>query len=389
MTYITGWKNKTSVFITADSAITYKKDIEQIGIRDEYTSFGEKNIIMLDKIVQEEWLKIYNIDDKIILAFAGEVSEIPTAIEILECDLKDYGINKIRDALQRACLGRRIAIIAGLYENNKPVLISMNANKEPGFKEHTEYEVVHAGSENASVMENLKRYSNEICGLLKEDEDNGNRYSEDEKLVLICAVMQSYRYLEINALNEGIGGFMFGIRLDMSGIHWHKDVAYIPMSYEGQPITSYNLNEIYGDANTIGMFARENIIWLGTPYTEYPLSIFANFAPKQVLKTKEWSETRNKWATKWNGSVFEKYENLDVDYFIFINKKKPVVILTFPKENPLFYFNINKRTLSFSEEGLNFFNEKLTNRMDKEITIIPFENSSFSSTFHKKNKNTI
>ncbi|PHN03878.1 hypothetical protein [Flavilitoribacter nigricans] len=80
MTYIAGFKNKDSVFIVGDSSITY---LNKRTFKRKRTTIGQKVIELSGQFTHEECLKIYNIENKLILGFAGQVEVALNFIQTL------------------------------------------------------------------------------------------------------------------------------------------------------------------------------------------------------------------------------------------------------------------------------------------------------------------
>ena len=73
MTYCIGWKTDKSVFIVSDSLLSVEAKIETN--QKSMTALGEKNYND-ECILYDNALKIYNFDDKLILAASGFLDPI-------------------------------------------------------------------------------------------------------------------------------------------------------------------------------------------------------------------------------------------------------------------------------------------------------------------------
>lgn len=204
MTYILGWKNQSSVFLTADTAITYNApSIINAKKWSTMSTFGEKHILDDNNIIQEQWLKIYNIDDKLILAFAGMVNTAHATIESLKFSLNCSSWRDIKGCFKNVCQnysGGEVQIIAGFIENENPILISYNCNTSGGFKEHEVYEPVHGGR----IGEEFKTYSNRLVAILKDA-----KFNDEQILATICGACQSFKTSDIFLLKSHRKYFVF------------------------------------------------------------------------------------------------------------------------------------------------------------------------------------
>jgi hypothetical protein len=369
MTYITGWRNKTSVFIAADSAITYEQEsLQNVKIWSDVSTFGETHIIEKDKVVQEQWLKIYNFNNRLILAFAGNVSEAYEAIEWLKMVLEVNEQPDLRDIFKNICNGRQISIIAGFVENEQPVLISVNANGTSGYKEHLVYEAAHSGT----IDKEFIRYTQEFY-----DEIKNVHHTDEQILVSMCSVIQSYKYVKPTIPN-GVGGLISGTRVDKYGVSWQKDIAYIPIQYNGSTLNSTQLSDLFGKAEIISVLIRDNLVFISNPYTHWRFSRrpFGNYQPKKVIESEKWSESRLTWVNNWSQSVNQLIDEFTYDYYVFISKALPIVVSVFSKEflerEQIFTYKPENQALMFNSELLLGFLLEVLNPEDDEFTVKTF-----------------
>ncbi|WP_027003086.1 hypothetical protein [Hugenholtzia roseola] len=370
MTYITGWRNQTSVFIAADSAITYEQEsLENAKIWSDVSTFGETHIIGNDKVVQEQWLKIYNFNNKLILAFAGNVSEAYEAIKWLKMVLEVNEQPDLRGSFKYIYnTYRKISIIAGFVENEQPVLISVNANGTSGYKEHLVYEDAYSGTIDAEFIKHTQEFYNEI---------RNSEQTDEQILISMCSVIQSYKYVKPTITN-GVGGLISGIRVDKFGVSWQKDIAYIPIQYNGAILNGTELSEIFGNAEIISVLIRDNLVFVNNPYTHWRFSRrpFGNYQPIRILESESWKESRFTWANNWSHSVNQLIDECTYDYYVFISKTLPIVISVFSKEfltkKQVFMYNQEKQAFMLNSELLLDFLLKILIPEDDEFTIKTF-----------------
>ncbi|WP_017730730.1 hypothetical protein [Nafulsella turpanensis] len=386
MTYITGWKNKTSVFIAADSAITYdnKASVENAKVWSDVSTFGEKHILASERVTQEQWLKIYNLEDRLILAFAGNVRTAHETIDILKFALNNSEWRDIKGCFEHVCKeygGGEVRIIAGFIENEMPILVSYDCNSVKGYKEHDFFEPVHAGSISSEFVE----YSNQLFFELRHRTIN-----DEQNLVSICAVFQSFKYVA-DLIGQGVGGHFSGIRIDKFGIHWQKDISYFPFQHNGQNLQSFHLSDVFGEAQAVTVVVRDNLEFIGNTFTHFRFSRrpFGNYQPKAVLESQEWQDKRFNWACKWSEEVNHIIDILDADYFIFISTKLPIIISVFSKEFieafSLFELKVEgeEKAFFFNSETLFDFVKSLTTPVDDEFTVQLFVDPKMQSLSKK------
>lgn len=371
MTYITGWRNQTSVFIAADSAITYElESLQNVKIWSDVSTFGEPHIIQDDKIIQEQCLKIYNFNNRVILAFAGNVSEAYEAIEWLKMVLEVNEQRDLRVIFNNICNGRKISIIAGFIENEQPILISVNAIGISGYKEHAVFEPAYSGTIDSKFI----RYTQEFY-----NESKNIQHTDEQILVSMCSVIQSYKYVNPTIPN-GVGGLISGIRVDKLGASWQKDIAYIPIQYNGSMLNTTQLSDLFGKAEIISVIIRDDLVFISNPYTHWRFSRmpFGGCQPKKVTESEKWNESRLAWTNNWYQSVNQIIDTFTYDYYVFISKTLPIVISVFSKDflakKQIFIYNQEKQVLMFNSESLKGFLLEVLNPEDDEFTVKFFFN---------------
>ena len=91
MTYCLAWKKGKNIFMIADTAISMTID----NLQSEYNSFGEVQGLYRDYYVQEGELKIYNITNKLAIAYSGDIRQCKDIIEIVYKMVADKDISLI------------------------------------------------------------------------------------------------------------------------------------------------------------------------------------------------------------------------------------------------------------------------------------------------------
>lgn len=329
MTYILGWKNYSTVFLVGDSVIIMEHHNGD-GIKNTFrnqTSFGEDHIYEEGKTVSEKWLKLYDLDNKVILAISGDVEEAHEGIKFLKLYLETG--TDVELAIENSFRDKKVGILAGYMDGDVPRLISYNAKGKKGLHEHAFFEVAHSGTIDSSFIDQTEEFFSQI---------DSKDWSEDQILASLIAVTQSYGFQE-NQMKRGVGGFFSGIRINVSGVSWQPDLVFFPFSYNVKELLSNHLTEIFGEAKFVINQVRESILFSGSTFISDPKKAtrpFSNFQPEQIIGTKAWEDDRFNWMVKWGKEVFRNWEECKADYYIFYNTEKPIVALVYSNENKPF-----------------------------------------------------
>ncbi len=361
MTYILGWKNYSSVFLVGDSVITIEHpnvDGNKNTFRNQ-TSFGEDHIYEEGKTVSEKWLKLYDLDNKVILAISGDVEDAHEGIKNLRICI-DSKID-IYKGIESSFRDREVDILVGFMEEDVPRLISYNGRGKRGLKEYAFFEVAHSGSIDSSFIDQTEEFFSQI---------DSKDWSEDQILASIIAVTQSYGFQE-NQMKRGVGGFFSGIRINERGVSWQPDLVFIPFSYNGKELKSNQLAEILGEAKFVITQVRESILFSGSTFISDPKKAtrpFSNFLPEQIIETKEYENARCNWAAKWGREVNKNWEECKADFYIFYNTDKPIVALVYSNEKKPFI--VNENSFGFrKKEGFLSLVTLLFSKADEELTL--------------------
>jgi hypothetical protein len=363
MTYILGWKNYTSVFLVGDSVVTIDHpnvDGNKNTFRSQ-TSFGENHIYESEKTVSEKWLKLYNLQNKVVIAISGEVKDAHEGIESLKKSMVTQEEFDLRQEIKYSFFGKKAGVIVGFIENGKPVLISCHCTGYSPFHEHTAFEVVHSGS----ISNNFKNQTRSAFSQFKE-----HNWNDDKILASIIAVVQSFCF-QGNIISFGVGGFFSGIRIDQNGVTWQPDLAFIPFSYNGKELRTNQLSEIFGEAKIIMTQVRDSILFSGSTFIEDPKKVtrpFSNFQLENIFNTEILKKERFDWVEKWGSELNQNWEARKADYYIFYNTEKPIVALVYPNETKPFV--ITEYSFGFTnEENLLSLFTLLFSQADEELTL--------------------
>lgn len=215
MTHCIGWIYKGNIYMAADSAVTKEEPASLTS-----SSFGEVYQEIEGKTVEEGLLKIVCLQNRTVIAFAGNVAQANSIIDYLKDmlpinqDIEDI-IKSMGKSLGPFDKNRSVSIIVGKVVNKIPVMYLWNSiNLE--LKEIRDG-VVQIGSADLFHRE-LNRF---LLSLLAQ----GN-VPTDRILPIAMSVMQSYIVHEY-MLTKFIGGIHYGLVLNSDEIMWHEDIKYI------------------------------------------------------------------------------------------------------------------------------------------------------------------
>jgi len=360
MTYILGWKNYNSVFLVGDSVITIEHpntDGNRNTFRNQ-TTFGEDHIYEEGKTVSERWLKLYDLESKVILAISGTVEEAYEGINFLKMYLKTK--IDIKEAFENSFRDRDVGIIAGYMEDDIPRLISYNCKGHRGTHEHSFFEVVHSGLIDNSFEDQTEEFFSQI---------ESKPWNEDQILTSIIAVTQSFCFQE-NIIIRGVGGFFSGIRVNKDGVNWQKDLAFIPFSYNGKDLESNQLAEIFGKATPVMTQIRDSKLLSCSSLVgdiKKARQTFSNFQPEKGVNPEILKNQQSEWDAKWDVKLNKNCDLLDSDFYIFYNIQKPIVALVYSKNTKP--FEIEDGKIKFKYPNLKSFIIEVFSAVDDDLTL--------------------
>ncbi|SFT71083.1 hypothetical protein SAMN04489724_1746 [Algoriphagus locisalis] len=363
MTYILGWKNYNSVFLVGDSVVT----IDYPGSYSDktyesnrpLTSFGEQQIFEKGKTISEKWLKLYDLENKVILAISGTIEEAHEGIKHFKMYLEIQNVIDILKAVENSFSDKDVKVLIGYMDENVPRLISYNGKNNSRIIQHDFFEVAHSGSIGESFINQTENFFAQI-------EVKG--WSDEQILASIIAVTQSYGVQE-EIIRQGVGGFFSGIRINKNGVTWQPDIMFVPFSYNGEEINSNQLAEIFGEAKRVLIQVRESVLFSCSPFIEdikHARRPFGNFQPPQIIGSEEWYIERLAWSVKWGSEVNRNCDEHKAEYYIFYNTEKPIVGMIFDEwKKP---FRISEDTIYFGEDLIALV-EDLFCPQDEEFTL--------------------
>lgn len=221
MTYIVGWKNKTSSFIVGDSILTYenRKPI----ITNSISTFKEKLLDQPGDYQIEGCNKIFNLKNKLLIGFATDyVLDVVLMLEYIEENLDYENIKtSLLNILPDKCPDDTELIIA-FIENGKPLI----GRYDKDFNEiEDDGMAIQIGS--GTDSEAFSDLSDDICSDLEI-----NRTKSDDELLLISVSTHQHLMVKHELTQIGAGGIVTGARISEEGVSWQPSTSYVQYSID-------------------------------------------------------------------------------------------------------------------------------------------------------------
>lgn len=291
MTLIIGWKTKTSVFISADSAMTiYDKDFEP---KAKQTAFLEKVYKDDNVVVQEGLLKLFNIQDRIIVGFSGVnvlafdlITDFKRRIEFYPSNSISEITELIKQSVDNCLLkGNEVSLIIGIHINSKPYLLSYGINNKNEVQQHDKF--VWTGSIDMYFPQFVKEFAEPLI----------DKQMDDEHLqVSLNSLLQSFS-IHHYLLPMGVGGPFFGFRLNSEKVIWQNDTSYF-LYYKK-----------IDDAKIVNIGAREDVL----------IALLVEKGEKNVYGNPINTADFSKWATQYIDKTAKEFAKGRTKYYVFLN----------------------------------------------------------------------
>ncbi len=301
MTYCVGWKNKNDIFMVADSAVTFENYYTG---NPKNTSFGEITIKSNNIEVSESITKIHNIDNKIIIGYAGNIDNALKCIEEINRIVASktystvdalYNISKYSDYI------RDVELIVGFFYDGVAQLYKVENNK---------IEIVDNLVEVGSIPK-THDFSDKVRWMINEGSkkilyDGKITLTNREILPAVIITAQCYS-IKYRLMDHGIGGAFYGASLDKNGFKRNGNISYLITNKSPQ----YNIGQLagieYSDFITLNWI--DDVFVISSTILSNPLALFDNFKyeeNKYILEALEYS---------CEGEMF----NIKTEQFILFN----------------------------------------------------------------------
>ena len=324
MTFILAWKDKKSVFITGDSAVTRRgvsqKYVENIFTQNRLnTAFGESVKISNNQTIQESVLKIHNIRDEFILGYAGTGDVAIDVINELTSD-EDLNRKNIASKIKQASIifGASFQMVIGYFNKKSPILMSFNLYNDFKIRYHEKHAPIRLG--NLRNDDLVKLISFELSGLFQSLSKN---IDSDKKLLMACIFLQGV-IVRARLLEKGVGGFFTGAYINKHGFYWQKDTAILKFDLKKDAKEeSRNPNEIFANPQFIAMLNREGKLavlshHLNSNYID--VTVFQNYYNSIQLRKnyKEIEKDFKIWKSRYEKEIIQILLGFSFDYFVFL-----------------------------------------------------------------------
>lgn len=325
MTFIAGFIYKTTICIIADSAETviFPFPLKEFSKANHpQSSFYESAYIEDNKLIYEGAQKLYQIDNRIVLAFAGNVATGLQAID--EFKLRLLKGLSIKETIQELFNNHKYSdnhFIVGYFENEKPIIFYYLASDDFHFIEEAPEEFDFF----LCVAGNTKGPHSSVCFHSLENAA-ANNLAPEEATIILLACLQGVNINERNIVT-GIGGYFNGILLEKTGVRWISDTIYFLYSAK-----DFDKGQKYA----IHKFNRDDATFL--------ISL-----EKNIFKSEFSSFSRDELIEKWDETLVKIASQMSEKYFICISYDQyNAVILDTTKGNSPINADGTTRQLSFS-----------------------------------------
>lgn len=383
MTLISAWKDKRNVFVVGDSAITRRNVSNQyveriLNTKKLTTTFGETLVVNNQQVVSEEVIKIHNVNDKLIIGFAGYGDIAVDLIDFLSEELDtnysiSYLCNKIREGAD--IFGSNYEMVFGVMTGKIPVLFTFNTNRQRKFQFYGQYTPVMLGNmKNETVF---KLITDSLMDMLKVIQVNN---SPDKKLIMACGLLQGLT-IRAGFISNGVGGFYTGGYVNRKGFRWKKDLAFVKFDINLNQINRTDDPQIiYPNAQLICLINREGkiaVLSFDIRNNYRNVRVFQNHINENTLNARraELEEDFNNWKLRNEENIIKTLENFEFDFLMFLctDRDAPNKMTIVEKKSL-----INKRYITMNwENGIPVID--IPRQFSKEINPISAE---YLNQFH-------
>lgn len=350
MTYVVGWKTDKNVFISADTAVTTKAPNPKL--YSEFSSFGEKHFVNGDKKIEESMLKLFNINDRIIIGFSGHVKTaldvirnfkiLVENVEITKLDIIEEKLRIAVKSLQPLPKDKEFGLILGFIENKEPHLLSYNSDGTHCIQKHERWvcqeilrETIYSGI--TEMFTNLFRRGN---------------LSDENFLIAVNSIIQSYG-IHNNLLENGVGGIIVGFQISKDGVKWQKDTSYIIY------------NPKFVGTVLINMAIRDGGLAVSSPSLKSK-SVFLNTISSPDVK---------QWTKLWLNVIFDMLSSCKSSYYVFLSSFQMIITIVRAESNnnsDLFFLKIIDETKLEFGASPKLMKKLMTSAIHRGDRSIPF-----------------
>ncbi|NLE04380.1 MAG: hypothetical protein GX638_06205 [Crenarchaeota archaeon] len=308
MSYCIAWKDKTSVFITADTAVTADRDPQS-----KYSSFGELHEQHKGLVVEESLLKIAAYDS-FIIGYAGEVKLATEFIFHIKLYNGDSDLIKtVKDLVSSYNNPTTISLVIGYIRNDEPILFSYNANGDCQLIIHDDLVQIGSAPEDLRlIMDFWIKYYVKV------------KLDSSHMLVCVNAILQNFGLFD-NLMRFCIGGVFFGASVNSAGIHWQDDTSFMILTKDAQ------LNGL------ITSISRDSALVLSSTFFYDETRVFFNSATEI---------NANDWVYKWKDIIDTYLKSGQSKFYVFFNNKfRTIIVINTNRKTVNKYFKLETDNL--------------------------------------------
>ncbi len=326
MTFIVAWKSKDAIFITGDSALT------RTGYNLEYlnyaknrtkwkTTFDEDIVLNQEKIVEESVVKVHNINNKLIIGYAGTGNNAVDVIAHIEQNV-NLELTNLQELISEGATmyGGKFQMVVGYFYKSTPCMLTFNLNGNSEFEDEYCWALLGSGRNN-KILKQLSL--NTIHFLEKSNKYNSNQ----DKLVQFCSQIQSL-ILRHQLLNTGVGGFFTGGYLTKRKFTWQNDTAYVTFLLSEETKWNQNSPNVrFTNSRFVFLFHRANKVAIFSMNEETGYRVLDVFFPHinsfdLELNRNRYMEDYKIWIKTYEAEIKRKIKGFNSQYFVFFNYDK-------------------------------------------------------------------
>ena len=292
MTYIVGIRRRDSVFLAADSAITFSTSRPHHG-QQRTTSFGEAQLFEQSRSVVEAGLKLHHLGS-IAVAVAGDVAQSNRFLAHLRTAIDGHR-SLTREIMRNAIEGfdssdeLAFQLLIAMPATPEPLLFSFNAGNDRLFREHVIDEVVQLGSP-SEIHVHL------LVALLRVFDA---RLPASQPTAFLVATIAWLHFLGMREylLERGIGGTFCGVYASQSHVEWQPDVAFgIASRFKGTELAAITM-------------VRDNVLLTHSGSDEASRAMYSSVTSMITVP---------EWYSRWK-SFKDAFLGADIRYVVLID----------------------------------------------------------------------
>ncbi len=311
MTYCAAFVTRDAIILTADTVETSTSNDEAGGISSTGDTFFNESTLFDGFEISDSALKIFKIDDKRLVAAAGQKDEIYTAIQFLREHSSKFDFmmplfeslqssnNFGLDTVQILCAeNAHASLVLGVWSAGRGLSFPANTTDKPAH-------AILIGSARSGFEYITKNVSQMIA-----------KYPE-EKLPHVLTLINSYHQLvgiHVQTTEKKFGGAYTSAAMTRNGIVWQPDTTYY----------IYSPSELNTEAKKLEAFEAVNVIMRkGLLYVERRTPVFRNILMAPILDLEEVKAI----VREIGADLYYTALQLSSDYKVFLSREHPYGVM--------------------------------------------------------------